>query len=61
MPRYVIRPRADTECDWWTADRIQPVPQVSDHQHVDTGLVDRNGNSIWRSPNPIGFGKDEEW
>jgi len=28
---------------------------------VKTGLLDKNGNEIWRAPNPVGFGRDGEW
>lgn len=37
------------------------LPTVSDHNATDTGLLDANGYTIMRAPNPIGFGKDEEW
>lgn len=62
MPRYFSRPRdwvAD-EPDW---DFAEPrnVPTVSDHEPVDTGLLDSNGMSIMRAANPCGFGKDDEW
>ncbi len=60
MARYVIRPRA-TDCDWWAESRIQSVPTVSESVPSDTGLLDVKGNTIWRMPNPIGFGRDEEW
>lgn len=35
------------------------IPYVSDHNPVDTGLVDKDGNAIMRLPNPIGFIWDE--
>ena len=34
---------------------------VDEHVATDTGLLDADGNIIWRTPNPVGFGKDDEW
>ena len=34
---------------------------VSDHEATDTGLLDADGDTIWRAPNPMGFCKDDEW
>ncbi|CDO37129.1 hypothetical protein [Novosphingobium sp. KN65.2] len=56
-PRYFTtptRPRA------WVSDEVyvEPminVPTVCDHEATDTGLVDANGDTIWRAPNPVGF------
>jgi hypothetical protein len=28
---------------------------VSEHEAADTGLLDANGDSIMRAPNPMGF------
>lgn len=41
----------------------RPRPQVtrSDDEATDTGLLDVNGDPIMRAPNPIGFGRDDEW
>lgn len=61
MARYFSKPRAEADCDHWTLDRLEPVPTVSDHEATDTGLLDLNGEAIMRAPNPIGFGRDEEW
>lgn len=57
MARYFTarrRPRG------WIADDIydepmRHVPTVCDHATTITGLVDQNGNTIWRAPNPMGF------
>ena len=56
MPRYITRPKA------WCEDDFDEYPnppytslEVCDHQAVDTGLLDKDGNSIWRAPDPIGF------
>ena len=63
MPRYVTMPRAlwveDEEA--WDAHKQDHVPTVSDHESVHTGLLDSNGDPIMRLPNPIGFGRDDEW
>lgn len=63
MARYVsrksvIKPRAD-----WIDDDYPMIPnlEVCDFEAADTGLLDASGHSIWREPNPIGFGRDDEW
>jgi hypothetical protein len=61
MPRYTtrsVRPRAD-----WMDDDSPLVPNLSvdDHEAVFTGLLDDKGEEIWRCPNPMGFGRDDEW
>ena len=61
MPRYVTRPKADADCDWWSAGSVQPVPTVGDSEATDTGLLDAQGNCIYRVNPPIGFGRDDEW
>jgi len=64
MSRYYSRPRAKA---LWVADDTycEPTrpetPQASDHEPTDTGLLDASGDTIWRAPNPMGFGKDDEW
>lgn len=58
MTRYFTRPRAAPEGRW--DDPMIPAINVSDHQPVDTGLVDKHGDPIMRAPNPIGFGRDKE-
>lgn len=47
--------------DTWTVGLATNVPTVCDHEATDTGLLDVNGDPIMRAPNPIGFGRDEEW
>lgn len=63
MSRYFVARRAlwveDEEA--WGAHVSDSVPTVCDHEATDTGLVDINGDAIMRAPNPIGFGKDDEW
>lgn len=66
MARYFAkRPRAEG----WVADDLyddergshRPDLTVDEHVAVDTGLLDADGNTIMRAPNPVGFGRDEEW
>jgi len=56
MPRYFTAPKQPRS---WIADDweepVRHIPTVSDHEPTDTGLIDVNGDSIWRAPNPIGF------
>lgn len=63
MSRYFSAPaapvRADDE-DWYSRPLIVE-PHVPEHRPVDTGLVDARGHTIWRAPNPMGFGRDDEW
>ncbi|WP_379487482.1 hypothetical protein [Novosphingobium soli] len=61
MPRYIVRPRADADCDWWEGERLEPVPLADMPEPMRTGLLDASGNEIWRLPRPIGFGRDDEW
>lgn len=66
MPRYFSkRPRSDG----WAGDDLYDDERggmlleltVDEHVATDTGLLDADGNAIWRGPNPVGFGKDDEW
>lgn len=62
MSRYFVRPRCwVADDDVWPADVAGHIPCVSDHDAIDTGLLDANGDTIMRAPNPMGFGKDDEW
>lgn len=62
MPRYFIRTRrASDDDDCWPEPAMNHVPTVCDHEAVDTGLIDSDGNMIMRAPNPMGFGRDDEW
>ena len=63
MSRYFVRPRALYVADEpdWDSPAQSHLPTVSDHEATDTGLLDANGDPIMRAPNPIGFGKDEDW
>lgn len=63
MRYFVARKRAlwVADEDAWPADVAGHIPSVSDHEATYTGLVDTNGDPIMRAPNPMGFGKDEDW
>ncbi|CAM8655303.1 hypothetical protein MCEMIE4_03129 [Sphingobium cupriresistens] len=61
MARYVSRPPRG-----WIEDEVFSEPArleiiVPLSEATETGLLDADGNSIFRLPNPIGFGRDEEW
>jgi hypothetical protein len=60
MARYIRarKPRAD-----WVDDDNPLIPTltVDDNETIDTGLLWPDGETVWRSPNPIGFGRNEEW
>lgn len=63
MGKYVSAPRAAPEAEegeWWFAPLL-PNLHLPDSAPIKTGLLDSKGNEIWRTPNPIGFGRDEEW
>jgi hypothetical protein len=40
---------------------MNPSISVDGAREVDTGLINADGDSIWRVQPPIGFGRDEEW
>lgn len=63
MARYFSAPRASRSRadDDWYFDPLIPDLSVPDHGPVDTGLLDAHGDTIWRAPNPMGFGRNEEW
>lgn len=67
MPRYFTRkqPTAWVETfgeDFWPGAATVPAgPCVPDHEATDTGLLDHRGDPIMRAPNPMGFGRMEEW
>jgi hypothetical protein len=63
MPRYfTTRPRAALWVeDEHYSDPIRPgTPTVDDHVATDTGLLDHFGNTIWRAPRPMGFGRRDD-
>lgn len=61
MARYFTRKAWVEDEEAWDAPVNDHVPTVCDHEPIDTGLIDKDGNAIMRAPNPVGFGKDDEW
>lgn len=62
MPRYTSRAPRSFHCeDDWHTDPMLPGVTVDDHEAVFTGLLDAKGEEIWRQPNPMGFGRDNDW
>ena len=63
MPRYFARPKAIAAEDDCVFEENSLTPDVSVDEHVAifTGLLDAKGEEIWRAPNPVGFGRDDEW
>lgn len=60
MSRYVRASKRRA----WDLDEDEPFRPsltVDDHETVETGLLWADGEPILRTPNPIGFGRDEEW
>lgn len=55
MTRYFTRPRMAPEGDY--DDPMLPCLSVPEHEPTDTGLVDKDGWTIWRAPNAMGFHK----
>lgn len=62
MSRYFTRPaKAFYVEDEVYGEAMLPAITVPDHVPTNTGLLDAHGDVIWRSPNPMGFGKGEDW
>lgn len=60
--RYQSVPlRSDDESYWWEQGPLLPHLSVDGPVRVNTGLLDQLGHPIYRIPNPIGFGRMEEW
>jgi hypothetical protein len=57
VSRYFTAPRAKRpRAEWWDDQGpLLPNLHVPDHEAADTGLLDADGNTIWRAPNPMGF------
>lgn len=63
MPRYFVARKTRS---FFVADDTYVEPMlreitVCDHEAIDTGLLDENGDPSMRVPRPIGFGRDEQW
>lgn len=65
MSRYVTRANKPLyiETPLWDDQResFRPDLTVDGEKEVDTGLVSASGESIYRLPPPVGFGRDDEW
>ena len=64
MSRYFIRPRSleRVQDEFWDDEApLLPNVSVADHEATDTGILDAHGDPIWGSPNPIGYGRNDEW
>lgn len=56
MTRYFTAPKAKrVKGDWDDTESFRHIPTVCDHEATDTGLLDANGQTIWRAPNEMGF------
>ena len=65
MSRYIrMRPQSRAWIEDETFRDERPMShsvEVDSHEAVDTGLMWADGSTVWRAPNPIGFGKDGDW
>ncbi len=63
MSRYVTMRAAKSYWIDEAGDAMQVIEGVSvpEHHPIDTGLLDATGEPIMRLPNPIGFGRNDEW
>lgn len=57
MSRYFTAPKRQAPKAEWRDNGAPMLPNlhVPDHEATDTGLLDANGETIWRAPRPIGF------
>lgn len=61
MARYTTIKSNDAP-SWMSDVPLLPNLCVDDSKGLtDIGLLDSNGDTIYRFPIPIGFGRDEEW
>lgn len=59
MMRYVAN--GWTDDDWDHDEPLLPDVSVDESGPVRTGLLTARGEPIMRLPNPVGFGRDDEW
>jgi len=60
MSRYFTAPaRARVKAEWWDCPPLLPNLSVPDHESTDTGLLDANGDTIWRAPRMMGFIRED--
>lgn len=57
MPRYYSKTRASLPRNWEIDEGWPMLPEIHVPESYDqpTGLLDNEGNMIYRTPNPIGF------
>ncbi len=46
---------------WFYTSGQKDSVNVCDHLHKPTGVLNRDGQKIYKAPRPIGFGRDDEW
>lgn len=46
---------------WYDRGPLLPHLSVDGERMKPTGLLDADGNELYRTQPPIGFGRDEEW
>ena len=64
MSRYVRAARVSCapRANWYDDDNpLVPSINVDDNVNVKTGLLWLDGEPIFRTPNPVGFGRNDEW
>jgi hypothetical protein len=65
VSRYVKRPATSRlyveDATFLEESPMLPSISVDSSEAVKTGLLWADGSTVWRAPNPIGFGRDEEW
>lgn len=62
MPRYAIGASKLRSYHWEDEDEPNRIfVDVDEFVPADTGLITLAGEPIMRLPNPIGFGRDEDW
>lgn len=59
--RYLTRPARSWIEDETFAEPARHDIFVTEAAPVATGIIDASGSEFFRMPNPIGFGRDEEW
>ena len=62
VSRYIFKAAEvpDPESFYW-AEACRREYLVDDHEPKATGILDQYGREIMRLPNPIGFGRNDEW